>query len=384
MSEHTPFDAASDAYFQAQFQLSLEALLAPVDSSQPAGRSLRGGSIYSAIAQARRQDDASLPMGGWEHELKRADWRAAGKLCAAALCTESKDLQLAAWLLEAQISQTGLAGIGPCFYLMHRLCQSYWDTLYPRAAQDELEHRANIFQWINEKLLPAIRMVPLTMADRPRQFDWADWEMARRQEKIKATAPAGRGVPAASQGAEEPSCSMISAAISASPTTFYLAQRDALAMALAALDTLTHGVDALFGAEAPGMHAIEGMLRQILSLVEGELHKRGVSAPAAAPQADGGADFSLVEGALAAGLASAGAAPAGAIKDRAEAYARLAETAEYLMRLEPHSPVPYLVRRATEWGGLNTVELYQELFLKLNGQLNIFEMLGLQAQAELG
>jgi type VI secretion system protein ImpA len=39
------------------------------------------------------------------------------------------------------------------------------------------------------------------------------------------------------------------------------------------------------------------------------------------------------------------------------------------------------VRRATEWGSLNTVELYQELFLRLGGQLNIFEMLGLENNA---
>ncbi|WP_258898281.1 hypothetical protein [Burkholderia glumae] len=48
------------------------------------------------------------------------------------------------------------------------------------------------------------------------------------------------------------------------------------------------------------------------------------------------------------------------------------------MRQEPHSPVPYLVRRATLWGRMNTAELYQELFLRLGGQLNIFEMVGIE------
>lgn len=66
----------------------------------------------------------------------------------------------------------------------------------------------------------------------------------------------------------------------------------------------------------------------------------------------------------------------------ADAYARLAEVADYLMQQEPHSPVPYLIRRAIDWGGLNTGELHQEIFLKQNGQLNIYEMLGLQEGTE--
>lgn len=369
----TELETASDAWFQANLKLSLAALLAPADSSQPAGRPLRGTPAYSAIAQARRQDDASLPMGSWEHELKRADWREAGRLCANAIATQSKDLQLAAWLLEAQINQSGFHGIGPCVHLMQQLCQAYWAELYPKAAQDELEYRANIFQWVNEKLLPAIRMVPLTAAERQQQYCWADWELARRLEQVRAALPPGQQ---AAEGHDGPSCSQVMASIGATPTAFHVAQRDALALALSALDALTATIDPLFGAEAPSLQAIEGILQQILSLVESELNKRGVnSGTPAAVQEEAAPDGQP---------AAPPALSSGAIRDRAEAYARLAETAEYLMRLEPHSPVPYLVRRATEWGRLNTVELYQELFLKLNGQLNIFEMLGLDTVMQEG
>ena len=46
------------------------------------------------------------------------------------------------------------------------------------------------------------------------------------------------------------------------------------------------------------------------------------------------------------------AAPSGAIASRAEAYRRLAEAANVIERLEPHSPIPYLVRRAVELGSM--------------------------------
>jgi type VI secretion system protein ImpA len=37
---------------------------------------------------------------------------------------------------------------------------------------------------------------------------------------------------------------------------------------------------------------------------------------------------------------------------RAEAYRQLAQAAARLRELEPHSPIPYLVQRAVELGGL--------------------------------
>jgi type VI secretion system protein ImpA len=49
------------------------------------------------------------------------------------------------------------------------------------------------------------------------------------------------------------------------------------------------------------------------------------------------------------------------IRSRAEAYRRLAEVADYLIRTEPHSPAPYLIRRAISWGGMTLEQLLPEL-----------------------
>ncbi len=53
--------------------------------------------------------------------------------------------------------------------------------------------------------------------------------------------------------------------------------------------------------------------------------------------------------------------PAGAPAGRAEAYRQIIVAAEFLTALEPHSPVPYLLRRAASWGGMSLPELYAEL-----------------------
>ena len=49
------------------------------------------------------------------------------------------------------------------------------------------------------------------------------------------------------------------------------------------------------------------------------------------------------------------------IRSRAEAYWRLSEAADYLLRTEPHSPTPYLVKRAVAWGSMSLFELFQQI-----------------------
>lgn len=370
------FENKASAYFEEQLGLTLDALLAPIEASQPVGRSLRGSSAYSAIEQARRQDDPSLPMGHWEYELKRADWKKVSSLCANALASQSKDLQLAAWLLEAQINQAGFTGIAACLCLLENLSQRYWQQIYPKIDDGDLEYRSNIFRWMNDKLLIALRLVPITASGKAQEYSWSDLELARRNEQ----AIAAKVSKANEASADGMSSAEMNSSITNTATDAYTWLRATLSDAVYSINSLSTSLDQLFGDESPSMAAMKNLLEQILAFVEAELHKRGVRpASAAIPAAATTPEEAKLEASLPSRPADLTLSH-GVIRDRADAYARLAETAEFLMRLEPHSPVPYLIRRATEWGCLNTVELYQELFLKLGGQLNIFEMLGLDAQ----
>jgi type VI secretion system protein ImpA len=56
----------------------------------------------------------------------------------------------------------------------------------------------------------------------------------------------------------------------------------------------------------------------------------------------------------------------------------LAEAAEYLGRTEPHSPVPYLVRRAVGWGNFTLAELLQELLADKADLRTINKLLGIK------
>ena len=77
----------------------------------------------------------------------------------------------------------------------------------------------------------------------------------------------------------------------------------------------------------------------------------------------------------------AGAHPQGAqqeytLPNREETYALLRDAAHHLMSLEPHSPAPYMVLQAVAWGEMDARELYGELFVKRQGKVDLFEVMG--------
>ena len=68
------------------------------------------------------------------------------------------------------------------------------------------------------------------------------------------------------------------------------------------------------------------------------------------------------------------------IKNREQAYQYLADAAAYLEKEDSHSPVPYLVYKAIDWGRLNATDLYREVFIRHEGTLNIFDLVGIDGQ----
>lgn len=350
-------------YFTHTLGIGFDELTAPIAGLPPGGENLRSNGVYRLILEARREDDATLPMGPWAHELKRAEWARVGELASSALAGRSKDLQIAAWLLEAQIHRDGFAAIAPCTTLVRVLCERYWDCLYPRADGDDLEYRTNVIHWMNEKLLPVLRLVPLTHSQRDvRAFHWADWEQARRNEQRRAMQEDREAL----EGVTVPE---FSAAMAETPTEWHCALHDQLSAALESLDELTATLNDLCGQDAPSLTQLGGLLEQIQTLIGSELHKRGVATEIEANVTAHGAREECAR-----------AVPGtygDVLRDRAAAYARLAEIADFLQHIEPHSPVPYLLKRAVSWGNLNTAELYQEMFVKSGGRLEIFELLGL-------
>ena len=339
----------ADDHFLRHLGIAFEALAAPVDPANPTGLPARATSVYRAIIEARQGDEDIQPRGVWQRQPKRSDWPHVSNLAAGALRTQGKDLQLAAWLCEAQVHEHGLGALAPCLLLAHTLCERYPTTLHPQLETDDTEARANILRWLDQKLAPTLRQSPLFTTEDGRATTWADCEQTAHELDGDATTR-----------------STLAAMPPATLTERITALEDAHATI-----TLLHGTfNTPQSATAPCLTAMANQVQAILTALHNERTGR-VPAPADAPTE------APAEPSEAPTTATATNTPAPHhFRDRADAYACLAAAAAYLAHHEPHSPTPYLIKRAVEWGNMNTGALYQELFIRLGGQLSIFDMVG--------
>lgn len=359
-------------------RIDLEKLSSPISDERPAGEYLRYEGTYDRIRDARREDDATLTQGIYKTELKRADWRAVANICAEALSARSKDLQIAAWLLEAWLRLYGFAGCRDGLQLLRELVEKFWEQLHPQLNEGDPEDRVHTFIWINEKLSLPLKLIPLTspQAHDLLSYSFADWESACRLEQL------GQRNPKELQAAEaEGQVTLVRFQASAmlTPTTFFLELSDELGGAINACLALDELLDEKFGKHSPGLERLKETLGAIQHLVADILHARPTQEEPyfSAPEQEA----ALVAAEHEQGREVWSANP---IRSRAEAYWRLTEAAEYLLRTEPHSPTPYLVKRAVEWGSMSLFEVFQQIIRNEGEMQEINRLLRLTNKEEGG
>jgi type VI secretion system protein ImpA len=344
----------------------LHDLLAPIPGSDAAGELLRYDGAYDRIREARREEDPGLEQGVWKTSLKRADWIEVERLCIDVLRNRSKDLQIAAWLLEAWLNLHGFAGVRDGLGLLLALCENYWDEVHPRIEDGDIEFRIAPFEWMNERLVTELKLLPVTAPESEdvTTYSWADWESACLAEIQERKF---RGAPADDKRITQARFQR-SATLTAGE--FYIELAEDLAGARHALAALEALLDAKLEKHSPSLRQFQAVLESIYAMAAGVLNQRQISAQP-------GGDWEEDERAEAAEPEAGHSFEGNPIRSRAEAYRRLAEAAEYLLRTEPHSPTPYLVNRAISWGGMKLDEILAELVRSDSELSEIFRLLQL-------
>jgi type VI secretion system protein ImpA len=345
--------------------IDLEELLQPIPGDNPAGESLRYQGTYDRIADARREDDPTLSQGIYKSSLKRADWASVEAICVEALAKRSKDLQIAAWLLESWVHLYGFAGVTNGLRVLAGLCKQFWDDLHPSLDGDDLEGRIAPFDWIEQKLSLKLKQIPLTLPDEINNecYSYVDWESACHFENLAMKDPRALQEALAKIN---PTVATFRAAVAATDKSLYADLVEDLENAIDACASLEQLLDEKCDKEAPSLRQFKGALCVIQQLIAQDLDARmrieeieTVDEAEAAVEADQ-PEFELWSG--------------GPIRSRADAYRRLSEAADYLLRTEPHSPTPYLVKRAVEWGTMSLPELLQQI-VRNEGELSEIDRL---------
>jgi type VI secretion system protein ImpA len=197
--------------------IDVEKLLAPIAGDRPVGNDLRYDATFDRIRASRKVADDKQqgrsaggdPEGASTSPEERAaaarnDWTYVADLLCVTLVTETKDLQLAIWLLEAATYLEGFAGAASGFELIRRLLETYWDDIYPAIDLEDdepLALRTGVMEWIDERLPLIVKSIPLSGGSR--RFSLADWELAQKAttETLK-TDLANAGRPSTEQFAQ--------------------------------------------------------------------------------------------------------------------------------------------------------------------------------------
>lgn len=340
--------------------IDVATLLTPIPGENPSGENLQYSGIYDEIREARRADD-TLAQGDWEREPKVAEWPKVIDLSTGALSTKTKDLQIAAWMVEALVELYGFVGLRDGLRVIRGFHESFWDTVYPIIEEGDLEARANALSFMDSKLDLPLKRLPLTQSGTGVDYSFLQWEDSTKfdiPENIDSLdANAYQRALELKQQAEaegKTTAEIWRKAKDSSRRAFYESTFALLNECWNEFQALDRVMDEKFGRQTPGLGALKKSLEAIRELVEKLVKEKRILEPD--PVGEGASESGQTSEA-------GGRVSAGPIATRADALRRLAEVAEYFQRAEPHSPVAYIVQRAIKWGQM-PLELWLEDVIK--------------------
>ncbi|KMO40351.1 hypothetical protein VQ03_14210 [Methylobacterium tarhaniae] len=268
----------------------------------------------------------------------------------------SKDLEVAAWLVEALVRLEGFSGLATGFALIDGLVDRYWPDLHS-VDEDDAEGRLSPLAGLNGVgaegvLIQPIRMVPLVPG---------------HPYGTHALWHAGGGGRGAGQ-------SDFMEARAATPSDALRAHAETARAAHAAFLRMSATLDAFCGTDAPPLANIRAVLEEVLDVYRGLLGTAwGQHGPVAqAPPPDAAAAAPLP-------------APAPActgprvIASRDQAFDELLAIAAYFRRTEPHSPISYALETVVRRGRMTLLDLLGELIPDAEHRGQFLRQAGIEA-----
>ena len=348
-------------------RLPLEQLISPIAGSNPAGDSRAyAHRLREKLQELRREDDptayddATRPAS-----LKHADWDGVLELAEQALSAESKDLRVVCHRAEAMVHLEGFSGLRESLELIRRLSEEGWDRLNPPLEADDPDsraaHYANMLDDPDRGLCfpNLVRHLPL-IGEGDSALSYSQWKQLRSSGDPEAVARC-------TQLLHESHPAQIDA-------TFRLT-----AACIEELKTLRAVLDDKLGNHAPGFTHLEDALDDCYRLVGLALTEVGGAVPEA--EADTPLANEANDTAIASPAGTSRASARNVLNCRREAYQQIEQAAHFLCQIEPHSPVPYLVKRAVEMSKLPFPQLIRQLVREEGILSEMYRELGIDTAA---
>lgn len=357
--------------------LDLPRLLAPIAADQPVGVDLRSDtsptSTYYAIRDARNQArtaERQAQMNG-DSPIGAADWEPIVSTVPDVLASVSKDLELAAYLVEGLLREHGFPGLRDGFQLLKELIAQYGDVIYPLPDEDGVETRVAPLTGLNGAdgdgtLISPIRNVLLT---EPSIGDFTTASYLQAVDLERAT-PEQRDRRIA-QGAV--SLDAMKTALAQTRTEFLVQLYADLEDCLKAYADYQQVVDSKFGSDAPPTSNIRNALQSARDALQALARDR-LAANSPAGASAGNAPSAAAAPTAAAPGVSAGV---GSLQTREDAFRQMEQIALFFRRTEPHTPISYAIDQVVRWGRMPLPDLLRELIPESNSVQQMFRLVGI-------
>jgi type VI secretion system protein ImpA len=333
--------------------IDLAALLAPISEDAPAGlnlRSVNDGAEYFRLKglrdDARDLDKQEERGEGVDPGAARRAWEMLAAEAQGALATQSKDLELVAWMIEGLVREHGFAGLRDGFKAATGLAITFWDTLHfireDDLADAEPTAKGQAIAGLNGEgvdgtLMAPLRKLAITPNIHPGPF--AFWQADAALKKQDLTE--------------------IEANAREADRRFYPLLLADIGAAKAAISEMTEVLRERMGS---GNMPPTGQLREALDAIAemvrriaGPLAEEPVEAAGEAAEATSGGEAAPAAG------GRGGTARPGSFETREQAFAMLLAVAKFFRDREPHSPLSYTLEEAVRRGRLPLPELLSEL-----------------------
>ena len=377
--------------------IDFESLLAPIPGESPGGVDLREdpkqSSKFYAVRDARkaeidndrmRQRFSVMKPDELEYELsllqsdprKVPRWGNVVSLATQLISTSSKDLWVAAWLVEALVREHGIAGLRDGLKLCRLLCESYWDHVQPRPNDDEGGWEWTLAQLdgLNVTIKNSIHLTPLFRKEliAPRERDLSP--MAYKEaELLDRLDPSIRNAKIAEGKTSLEDYRLV---VSRASTEELLTKSETIIAARAELQNY-YQTFAKFGCDfMPSVSDIESELEAYENLFHRlAKDKIGGASESESMQNGGSIPIAVMEGNMETHRGEP--IPSKGGMTREDALQGLLRVADFFRRTEPHSPVSYALEQAVRWGRMPLPELLRDLVSEETVRENVFRRLGI-------
>jgi len=342
--------------------IDIESLLLPIDQNQRVGQDCRqnASEIYQKIKALRtkvRTLERNLAISEEDNAQILPIWKEIAKLCETILQTQSKDLEVAAWLLEALTRLHGFLGLTEGFNLITQLISQFWPALYPNEDDEGIQSKLSSIIGLNGVGAPGALITPIYCIP-----------LIEQAELIISAWHYQQAISKGQSNQSTMTMSAIEAAGKAKGREYLTQLYQQISLSLQSYDALCQLLkEKLQGEEAPpSSHIRNGLLfcQEAISHLLSKIEPEKVDETKEQIKNEIVNSKTLANNIL---------------ETREMAFEKLAEIADYFQTHEPCSPVAYLLQQAIRWRDITLPELLAEIIEDPQSLKNSCQMIGLRS-----